>query len=139
MITWFWMNKAFKIRTIHGTLLIWIGIWVLMGFESWWCDLRLLRGGGFGENGIFLRNNFGKSGRSYRYFVVEYHKFYFDILHFMCCFDFIFNKTWNSIVILVQFLVIQRSIDFCNDIYVYIVAWIFCKIRMWWNELWYCF
>jgi hypothetical protein len=46
--------------TNHGKLLVEFEFWILVGFESWWCDLGLPKGGGFGENGILLKNILGK-------------------------------------------------------------------------------
>jgi hypothetical protein len=87
--------------TNHGKLLVEFEFWILVGFESWWCDLGLPKGGGFGENGILLKNIFGKSEELLVFCSRISHIYFWYITDFMCCFDFIFNKTWNSAIILI--------------------------------------
>ncbi len=51
-------------------------------------------------------HNFRKSKRSCKYFGIKNHRFCFKYtIDFICCFDFIFNKTWNFVIILIQFSV----------------------------------
>jgi hypothetical protein len=70
------------------------------------------------RKGDYYTHNFGKSKGNYRYFVVEKHRLCFGYTtYFICCFDF-FNKTWNFIIIPMQFSVKHKSIDFCGDFYV---------------------
>jgi hypothetical protein len=48
------------------------------------------------------RQSFGKNGRNYRGFVVENHTFYFDIPQILIVVLIFFNKTWDSVVILIH-------------------------------------
>jgi hypothetical protein len=92
---------------------------ISVGFESWWCDLGVLKEGRSGEEERILKPIVLRRKRSYRYFVVEttyfvlvYHKFLFVFL-------FHFNKTWNSIVSLIHV--------FNNTMKHKILQWILCS------------
>jgi len=75
MITWFGWTRHLG----HGLLMehCWFEFWILVGFESRWCDLGLSKGGRFGKKeGIFIYIVLGNKN-SCTYFVVKSHKFYF--------------------------------------------------------------
>jgi hypothetical protein len=104
--------------------------WNLVGFESWWCDLGLPKDGSSGEKYFIIRHIILGSTYTWRYFVVENHKFCFCYTtNSILLFGFHFNRTWNFVVILIEFSVKQRSIDICSDFHIHIVVWIFYNIK----------
>jgi len=89
----------------HGKLLVWIlNSYCFWNHDdvNWDCPKRRILGR---RKGIF-RHSFGKSRKNCKYFVVKNHKFCFGyITKFICSFYFIFNKTWNFVVIMIWFSV----------------------------------
>jgi hypothetical protein len=85
-----WMNKAFRIRIVHGTLLV-----LNHDDVTWGCP----KGGDLGKRLSFLDKILG-SKNSCRYFVVKNHKIYFVVLisfpynmEFHCNSKGVFSKT----------------------------------------------
>jgi hypothetical protein len=102
--------------------------WIII-FESWWCDLELPKDGTYGKRIWFLDTQFWESNNSCRYFV-QNHKFCFDIPYILFyLFWFHFNKIWNFVVIIIEFLVKQKSTYFYCDFHIYIIVWIFYNIN----------
>jgi hypothetical protein len=67
--------------------------------------LELPKEGRLGEEEFFfgfLDTQFWESGKSYKDFVVENHRFYFDILDILIVVLNFFNKTWDFVVILIH-------------------------------------
>jgi hypothetical protein len=86
--------------------------------------------GDIGKNIFILDTQFWKSMNSYRYFVVNNHRFCFlYTINFILLFRFHFNKKWNFVVILIEFLVKQINTNFYGDFHIYIVVWIYCSIK----------
>jgi len=75
MITWFgWIQHSGQgLLMEHRNF----EFWILVGFESWWCDLGLPKDGRSRGRELFLDTHFWGSKDNYCYFVVENHKFYF--------------------------------------------------------------
>jgi hypothetical protein len=103
--------------------------WILVGFESWSCDLGLPKDGSCGENNFIIRHKFFGSKYSYKYFVVENHNFFCYTTNFILVFGIHLNRGWNFAIILIEFLIKQRNTYFCIDFHIHIVVWIFYNIK----------
>jgi hypothetical protein len=52
--------------------------------------------------GGFLQTQFWENGKSYKDFIVENHKFYFDIPQIIIIVFIFINKTWDFVIILIH-------------------------------------